>query len=459
MASLAQPAQSNTSLLTSVAATFNQAPQAGNLLVAFVTASVGTGSIAISNAGWSAGPTIAVGIAGGMCAFYKVAAAGGGDTTVTATATLAAFMDLHIFEWDGIDNAVPLDKSATSADAGSGVTSHNTGSTGTLTQANELAVCAVAQVTANGGGASWNSSFNTDLTTTHLISGDLSVTATTALNPTASWTNSVRAAGLIMTFYGETGDTFYPRWGLKPAIPRVNWNNPVTKGLVFDYDPTERGGTVTYDPATRIKGTFNGTPTWKTDPFGPTISFNGTTDYIDYPVLPNQKSLTTVSIEFLCTWVNNANNGSLIDKGNSGTQSRYFGVRPDQGSSSFVFFLGYSGNVPGWGSVAGSLVTTAWMHGVVTHPNIASTSATPNWYINGVLNNNYAINVGPSGSLSADDNTLDIGHRTSSAVYYQGRIAYCRYWNRVLNQQEVVSLYENPWSIYYQTGLIYNKSL
>lgn len=454
MASLAQPAASNTSLLATVSATFTQAPEAGNLLVAFITASVGVGSIAISNSGWTAGPSIAVGIAGGMAAFYKVAASGGGDTTVTSTATLATFMDLQIFEWDGIDNAVPLDKSATSADSGSGVTSHATGSTGTLTQANELAVGAVAQVTANGGGASWNSSFATDVVTTHLISGDLTVTSTSALNPTASWTNSVRAAGLIMTFFGETGAPDSSGGGgsngpLKPRIISVNWGNPLTRGMIVDIPMFEGGGTTVKDFCGNIlAATLNATTTWKVYK---KINFaNASNDFISLGTYLSTTLSTRATVVAKRRKTDATNRGGVL----FGTDNTVSNTRIFQSHCPFLdgtVYWDFGGNVAGVTRVSAAGLTFGNDLFIYT----VGPSYGMNIWQNGILR--ATSNITPTRNTTAV--TSAINRTTGGITGDLMDMELFRVYNRELTPEEIKITSVNPWQIYNQPGLLYNKSL
>ncbi len=444
---------SNTSVAATVAATFGATPTQGNLLVAAVTASVGVGSIAIS--GWSSGSSIALGVAGGMVVFYKVAGIGE-SATVTSTATLATFMDLHIFEYDGINNASPLDKAAVSADSGSGVTSHNTGSTGTLSQGIELAFAAVGQAATNGAGASWDSSFTTEITTTHLITGDLSVNATTALNPTASWTTSQRAAGIILTFFGETGDSYAPRTLLKPRVPVINWNHPISKGLVFDEAFFEGGGVIPKDIVGKINGSFSGGgQAWGKEIFGNGMRFNNDpTSLITHLLNPSQKGLTQVSFNFLLYRASGGGIGYGMVFRNEGSGGAKFLVNNDNGDGGLgLAFQAKFSTTSGFWTVPYP-TNNIWNMYTITYDG-SSTSNNPIIYKNGV-SIAVSTNTAPVGTLvtvNTDTNMYSGGDPTNVAGW-DGRIGNLRMWNRILSLQEAKQLYQNPWQIYKQPGLI-----
>lgn len=197
---------SNTSVLTSVAGTLSTTPIQGNMILAAVTADVGAGVTAIS--GYTSIGNVPLGLAGGLELFYKVATAAESGT-ITATATLATFMDLHVYEYSGLDNSAPLLTFGTVADSGSGVTSRSSGTSAIAANAPALTFVATAQALTNGAGAAWTNGMNTGITTTHLITGDLPIFTSVAQNSTASWNTSQRSAGMIALFLPQQGNRYY----------------------------------------------------------------------------------------------------------------------------------------------------------------------------------------------------------------------------------------------------------
>lgn len=197
---------SNTALLATVTATLGSTPIQGNILIAAVTSDVGVGSVAM--AGWTSVGSIAVGLAGGLVIFYKIAGAAE-STSVTSTATLATFMDIHVYEYSSIDVATPLSITATAADSGLGVTSRSSGTTAVVTNGSSLIFAAIAQSLTNGAGASWTNGMAAGITTTHLITADQVNFSNAAQETTASWNTSQRAAGIVATFFQIQGNGYY----------------------------------------------------------------------------------------------------------------------------------------------------------------------------------------------------------------------------------------------------------
>lgn len=447
-ASLVQ-STSNTAVLATVSATYSVTPTQDNLLIAVVTASVGVGSIALSNAGWTSGASIALGVAGGMVVFYKVAGTGE-PTTVTSTATLATFMDIQIFEYDGIDDETPLDKTSSTADAGVGVTTLSSGASGTLTQATELSFVAIAQAGSNGGLVSLSNSYGSLITTTHLITGALNVNSTATTSSTAVWNTSQRAAGLILTFFGDTGDSFGLKYPLKPLRPVINRDNPITKGLVFDAPFFERGGTVANDIAGRMKGTITASgATWEQNLYGSGLAFSAAASGVLYTVPTGGKleSMTKFSYEtvFNYTGLGGGSLGRVLEKGDV---NGYFLVYADS-STLLQIFSGRSTTTGQW---TFPVTQNTFYHMVVAY-DTTSTSNNPIVYLNGVPVT-VTTTAAPVGTLLADDPTFDIGNISGGTRNWAGKLSYMRAWNRILNPSEAKALATNPWAIYKQPGLL-----
>ncbi len=435
---------SNTSILATVTATFSQAPRSGNLLVAAVTANVGTGSIAIS--GWTAANSIAVGVAGGLVVFYKVSA--GTETSVTATATAAILMDLHIFEYAGIDNASPLDVVASTADGGSGVTARSSGTTATLTQANELAFVAVATAGNNGGLVSWSNSYTTEITTTDLMTADLVTTVTTATSSTATWTTSQRAAGIIVTFFGETGNTYGLKYPLKPLIPNINWNHPLTKGLFVAAPLFERGGTKIMEIVSKMPGTLS-VATWITDLYGAAISYAGgaSTGIITlgtFTPTPLRSILMTFLIKAtdatarrFIQWDNGATGNDITE-----ITSTNLIFNPNFSSTNGVFNVA----VPS---------TNVWHTLIITYDS-GSVSNVPIIYLDGIPQT-VTTGTTPVGTANSVSGTMYIGNVVGLNRCFNGYIGSLFRWKRLLNTSEIKQLSANPWQIYTQPGLIKNQ--
>ncbi len=187
-----------TTAATSHAVVLDAAPTQNNLVT--VVFRVAT---AIANVTGPSGYTMATSqdrASNSVSIWYKVAGAAE-SATITFTTAAGANGRIEAIEFSGNATSSPLDK-INGATTASMVTSIQTGSTGTLSQADEVAVTGSLQGGANGGTEAIDSSFTALDTASfnNIIAGYRIVAATTALNPTHSWVSSLDAAAVIATF-------------------------------------------------------------------------------------------------------------------------------------------------------------------------------------------------------------------------------------------------------------------
>jgi hypothetical protein len=179
---------------TSALASFASTPTQGNLLIAYA----GTGSETMAGAAIS-GFTLLIAVKSntdrGLGIYYKVAgAAESKDVTLTGTSPCR----LAIEEWSGL-NAVESDKTASTPDSGSTVTSRSSGTTATTTAPDELAVAMLAP----GGsttGQSWSNGFTQSYGSNNYFTGYKVLTSMGAVETTLSWTTARNCGGCIATF-------------------------------------------------------------------------------------------------------------------------------------------------------------------------------------------------------------------------------------------------------------------
>lgn len=232
---------------TGVSGSFASLPATGNLIVvAGVGFNGGTGTIDISdNQGGAAYTTaLLVMLGSGTFAFVKYReniSAPSGTFTVTAKCSGGSGVGSMIaFEVSGCATSGSLDKtnSATVTGLTAGARTLQPGTTGTLSNANEIAVAAIGisnNSSINNSGMSVDSSFNLQFYNNSRSSGEdgassyLVVSATTALNPTFSWTEAANTAGsavaVIATFQAPAGGSF-------PPVPESPWNRSQLNALM-----------------------------------------------------------------------------------------------------------------------------------------------------------------------------------------------------------------------------------
>jgi len=238
---------------------------------------------------------------------------------------------------------------------------------------------------------------------------------------------------------------------LKPKIPILDTNNPITTGLVFDVSLFEKGGTVARDLALLRKGTLSNSPSWKTGQFGANLLFTDSTNKLGFTSTPKQDSLTDLSIETLVfvKGTNAASDARIIHKGNGDNKRWDLSIVASSKVEFVAVWNNGSDQEADWDTTSG-LTTNRWYHIVVTY-SFGSTANVPIIYVNAVPAAFSNIGASPAGSPVADGTDIIVGNRVTSLTKgFNGNISYVRYWNRILNKNEVKELYDNPWRIYKQ---------
>lgn len=197
------------SATTSVNLSFSSPVSSGNLIVVRVGFRIGSTSPITVTVSDNAGNSYAQAVAPGTGTFvytttivYAKNVTGGSITvTVALSAAVTNNWSAAITEVSGCDTAAPRDKTAKSDNGFSN--SASTGSTGTLTQANEIALSCLllgSVVTPTEGGGFTRGASNTQAFTGYDV-----VAATTALNATWSLSGSTSWAASVATFIAAAG--------------------------------------------------------------------------------------------------------------------------------------------------------------------------------------------------------------------------------------------------------------
>lgn len=233
----------------------------------------------------------------------------------------------------------------------------------------------------------------------------------------------------------------------KPLTPIINWNNPITKGLVFDMPLFERGGTSPIDIVSKGKSAFAGTsPVWSNPRlFGTALTFANNTNITSFTSPATQNSLSQITVEALVFPTSTNGDSRIIHKGSS-TGVKYFDLALITGNK-FEWAAGFSTADDAFDSPAVSALNL-WYHVVVTYV-FGTLGVFPLMYINSIPQTLTRVNG--SGSVATDTTELNIGNRTAaggSTKGWVGDMTYLRIWKRVLSQTEVKQLYTSPFQIY-----------
>jgi hypothetical protein len=187
---------------------------AGNLIVVVARASAAGGIAFNTPTDFTAGPTEGA-TRGGIAMFAKIAV--GGETAISVSATATASVGAIVAEYEGpFNGTTPWDASQTGTSGNSSVSSLSTGTTATLSQADELVVTCAGQAVSLNTTDSWTNSvveetggdLAFDLTTDgHISVASKIVAATTAVESAAGFSGNARAKAAIWTFELGAGGT------------------------------------------------------------------------------------------------------------------------------------------------------------------------------------------------------------------------------------------------------------
>jgi len=222
---------------------------------------------------------------------------------------------------------------------------------------------------------------------------------------------------------------------IKPRVPAVNWEHPLSRGLVGAWAFQDGGGSLLRDVSGQGNdGSLAGTPEWVRTRDGGGLDFDGTGSAV--VTVPDNSLLDITGTITLECWLKPetlANTGGFAYK-----------------ELSYMLYIATGSNIPQfYVYTPGLAVATApsippvgeWCHMVGTYDG-----ATVSLYINGVL----VAATANTGSIATNSNDLVIGHfYYKPATYnYNGVIGSLRLWRRALLPGEVAATYSDPWSLY-----------
>lgn len=210
-----------TSSTTSVSATYPATATATHLLVASVYANVASSSIAIS--GWTVAKAqdFSSGTTTGVAILYKLSA--GTETSISATATGASAMRLHIYEYMGNANPIALDGTGGTTSGATAVTSL-AGASITTATSNDLLFTSYAMIAAMTE-QSIDSGYviqQVDAATQLLFDGDQMLITTGSYGSTGSWNASASSKASNATVAFKAAGSSFPGSKTQTATARVS---------------------------------------------------------------------------------------------------------------------------------------------------------------------------------------------------------------------------------------------
>lgn len=221
------------------------------------------------------------------------------------------------------------------------------------------------------------------------------------------------------TSFAETSDTDFDDVGLVGA-----WSLDEGSGATFS-DSSGNGNTGTYNRLSN--GTYQ---------YGGSLSFNGTSQYVNVPDSATLKISSAISVE---AWVklNNLTAVQVILVKTSEYLLRY------DGSNTFAFYL-YSPAAGNWephaSYVVSGLNTNTWYHIVGTW-----NGTTQKIYVNGD-NAPASATITHSFAPSGTTNAVNVGYWVLGGGYFNGNITEVRKYDRVLSAAEVSAHFNGTYS-------------
>ena len=226
----------------------------------------------------------------------------------------------------------------------------------------------------------------------------------------------------------------------KPVSPQISFTSPYAKKLAFDFPFFERGGIVLNDTLKANKGAIvSGTP-WTKDLFGPSLSFNGSSQKVTHNAFALSAGEPFVFQALINTGTDNTDvmgvrSGDPVQSGKM-TQMRVQGNKIEFNHD----FLADTTNNK---ATSATSVTDSKWHNIICQ----YTGSQLQVYVDGKLD-------GVSGTLTTLALTLNtnwtIATRSDfSAEWFNGKIALVRAWKgRAFAPREVTALYTDPFRIY-----------
>tara|TARA_R110002020_G_scaffold240769_2_gene453833 strand:+ start:904 stop:1563 length:660 start_codon:yes stop_codon:yes gene_type:complete len=200
----------------------------------------------------------------------------------------------------------------------------------------------------------------------------------------------------------------------------------ITDGLVFHVDAANRASyprsttAVLNDTINSNGGTANSSPTFTNDAF----DFDGTDDYFQYSVTPNDLVGSSFSIG---AWINTdvSTQGMII----SNTNASRFYIETYLRSGNLYCHWGI-GSSQNSATSAAQISTDTWHYYIATYDGNIATG-----FLNGVLKDTTTI-----GAKSYGSNNLRIGYHLNSLAF-NGEIGPVHIYNRALSSTEVLHNY------------------
>lgn len=233
---------------------------------------------------------------------------------------------------------------------------------------------------------------------------------------------------------------------------QINWNHPLTRGLVGFWILNEGGGTVANDLAIYGPGTLTNSPGWSSGAIGTAVTLvRASSQYIQIAhnanVSTNTNSTLSIEVRFRFPAAGASCPSSdcgLISKTSSNKACPFDSfIIPGTPTSTIHFILGNC-SATNDQSIATTLINSSASH-VFCGTNGTLTTGNIRIYVDGQIVKDVS---GGGASVSEGAGfAIRIGNRNDNLTLFDGVIEYARVWNRELTPNEVRDLYIQPYAI------------
>ena len=255
----------------------------------------------------------------------------------------------------------------------------------------------------------------------------------------------------------------------KPRRPQIRTKHPLSSGLRAFYSFNEGTGSVLRDLVQGDTVQLYGGPTWTASPYGPALSFNGSSQYgvgTDQhwvgTVDPNRDNFSNDYAAFRnrCYGVVFASNSPPATSQQSifthGLISASTGIRVGLNASSYFGGDSYTGMISGTTPVVD---TTQWHVGLVSVESYWGGGSKDYWFVYLDSYYEYSEFSGYNGSWDPYalytftgiqpqwGNGLQIARRFDSVEWFNGQIAAIVHWDRLLGPSEISNFFNDPFEL------------
>ena len=229
---------------------------------------------------------------------------------------------------------------------------------------------------------------------------------------------------------------------IKPRVPTVNREHPLSRGLVAAWPFQDGGGSILRDVSGKgLDGTLGGTPTWISSSSGGALDFDSG-DHVD---IGTRSDINVSGSMAVAAWIRpdagSSSSGRYVVKSNPSTGSPYIQYMLQLNAGTWYFTAAVGGSLK---DLAGGTGTVGeWSHVVGVFDNGMRLYvdgvhvAGPSWPGVGVDSR-------PTWPLSF----CKTAYSSASWSTGSGDLQDVRIYSRALSATEVLTSYQDPWSLY-----------